>query len=55
MKQTILVATWERGPFAVTGDGRGQEIADLSVRGLAPDGHAGAPTNSFSPSTRKSD
>ena len=39
---TILVATWGDGLFAVTGDGRMQEIADLSVRGLAPDGRGGA-------------
>jgi len=39
---TILVATWGDGLFAVTGDGRRQEIADLSVRGLAPDGRGGA-------------
>ena len=38
---TILVATWGDGLFAVTGDGRRQEIADLSVRGLAPDGRGG--------------
>jgi hypothetical protein len=37
-KPTILVATWGDGLFAVTGNGRRQEIADLSVRGLAPDG-----------------
>jgi hypothetical protein len=36
------VATWGDGLFAVTGDGRRQEIADLSVRGLAPDGRGGA-------------
>ncbi len=41
-KLTILVATWEEGLFAVTGDGRAQEIANLPVRGLAPDGHGGA-------------
>jgi hypothetical protein len=41
-KPTILVATWGDGLFAVTGDGRRQEIADLSVRGLAPDGRGGA-------------
>jgi hypothetical protein len=41
-KPTILVATWGEGLFAVTGDGRRQEIADLSVRGLAPDGRGGA-------------
>ena len=41
-KPTILVATWGDGLFAVTGDGRSQEIADQSVRGLAPDGRGGA-------------
>ncbi len=41
-KPTILVATWGDGLFAVTGGGRRQEIADLSVRGLAPDGRGGA-------------
>ncbi len=41
-KPTILVATWGDGLFAVTGDGRRQEIAGLSVRGLAPDGRGGA-------------
>ena len=42
MKSTILVATWGDGLFAVTGDGRTQEIADQPVRGLAPDGRGGA-------------
>jgi hypothetical protein len=43
MKLTILVATWGDGLFAVSGDGRRrQEIADQSVRGLAPDGRGGA-------------
>ena len=41
-KPTILVATWGNGLFAVTGDERRQEIADLSIRGLAPDGRGGA-------------
>jgi hypothetical protein len=41
-KPTILVATWSDGLFAVTGDERRQEIADLSVRGLATDGRGGA-------------
>jgi hypothetical protein len=41
-KLTILVATWEHGLFAVTGDGRRQEIANLSIRGLASDGRRGA-------------
>ncbi len=40
-KPTILVATWGDGLFAVTGDGRRQEIADQPVRGLAPDGRGG--------------
>ncbi len=42
MKPTILVATWDDGLFAVTGDGRTQEIANQPVRGLAPDGRGGA-------------
>lgn len=41
-KPTILVATWRDGLFAVTSDGRPQEIANQSVRGLAPDGRGGA-------------
>src|SRR5882762_6877672 len=41
-KPTILVATWGDGVFAVTGDGRTQEIANQPVRGLAPDGRRGA-------------
>jgi hypothetical protein len=41
-KPTILVATWSDGLFAVTGDGRTQEIAKQPVRGLAPDGRGGA-------------
>lgn len=41
-KSTILVATWREGLFAVTDDGRRQEIAELSVRGLAPDRRGGA-------------
>jgi hypothetical protein len=41
-KPTILVATWGDGLFAVTGDGRTQEIADQPVRGVAPDGLGGA-------------
>jgi hypothetical protein len=41
-KPTILVATWGDGLFAVTGDGRAQEIANQPVRGLAPDGRGGA-------------
>lgn len=41
-KPTILVSTWGDGLFAVTGDGRTQEIANQPVRGLAPDGLGGA-------------
>lgn len=41
-KPTILVATWGEGLFAVTGDGRTQEIANQPVSGLAPDGRGGA-------------
>jgi hypothetical protein len=41
-KQTILVATWSDGLFAVTDDRRTQEIANQPVRGLAPDGRGGA-------------
>ena len=41
-KPTILVATWGDGLFAVTSDGRTQEIANQPVRGLAPDGRGGA-------------
>jgi len=41
-KPTILVATWRDGLFAITGDERPQEIANQSVRGLAPDGRGGA-------------
>jgi hypothetical protein len=39
---TILVATWGDGLFAVTGDGRTQEIASQPVGCLAPDGRGGA-------------
>lgn len=42
INRTILVATWEDGLFAVTGDGRTQEIAKQLVRGLAADGRGGA-------------
>jgi hypothetical protein len=38
----ILAATWGDGLFALTGDGRTQEIANQPVRGLAPDGRGGA-------------
>jgi hypothetical protein len=41
-KQTILVATWADGLFAVTGDERRQEIANQPVRGIATDGRGGA-------------
>ena len=41
-KPTTLVATWGDGLFAVTVDGRTQEIANQPVRGLAPDGRGGA-------------
>ena len=41
-RPTILVATWGDGLFAVTDDGRTQEIAGQPVRGLAQDGRGGA-------------
>ena len=41
-KPTILVATWGDGLFALTGDGRTQEIANRPVRGVAPYGLGGA-------------
>ncbi len=41
-KPAILVATWDDGLFAVTGDARTQEIANQPVRGIAPDGLGGA-------------
>ena len=41
-KPTTLVATWSDGLFAVTGDGRTQELANQPVRGLAQDGRGGA-------------
>ena len=41
-KPTILVATWGSGLFAVSGDGRTQELANEPVRGLAGDGCGGA-------------
>lgn len=40
-KATILVGTRD-GLFAITAQGRAQEIADQPVRGLAPDGCGGA-------------
>ena len=39
---TILVATWDDGLFAVSGDDRKQENANEPVRWLAPDGRGGA-------------
>ena len=39
---TILVATWDDGLFAITGDSRTQEIARQPVRWLAPDGRGAA-------------
>ena len=41
-KPTILVATWNDGLFAITGDESRREIASQPVRGLAPDGRGGA-------------
>lgn len=38
----VLVATWRDGLFVVSGGTPGQEFANHSVRGLAPDGHDGA-------------
>lgn len=42
MKSTVLVATWGDGLFAVTGDGRTQEIAKQAVRGPTTDGRGSA-------------
>lgn len=39
---TVLVATWRGGLFVVTGGAPGQELADHSVRAIAPDGRGGA-------------
>lgn len=39
---TVLVATWRAGLFVVSAGAPLQELADHSVRGLAPDGHGGA-------------
>jgi hypothetical protein len=40
---TVLVATWSNGLFVFSGGTRVQvELADHSVRALAPDGHGGA-------------
>ena len=38
----VLVATWGAGVFAVSSGARQQELANHSVRTLAPDGHGGA-------------
>ena len=38
---TILVATWSDGLIVVAGGTRGQELANHSVKWLAPDGHGG--------------
>jgi hypothetical protein len=40
--QTILVATWRDGLFAISGEGHSHEFAGLPVRGLAPDKRGGA-------------
>jgi hypothetical protein len=40
--QTVLLATWSDGLFAFSGDAQSHEIANVSVRGLAPDGRGGA-------------
>lgn len=39
---TVLVATWRDGLFVVSGGTCDQELANHSVRALAPDGHDGA-------------
>lgn len=39
---TILVATWNDGLFVFSGGSRNRELANRSVRTLAPDGHGGA-------------
>ncbi len=39
---TILVATWNDGLFVFSGGSRNQELANRSVRTLAPDGRGGA-------------
>ena len=39
---TVLVATWRDGLFVVADRTRHDELANHSVRGLAPDGHGGA-------------
>jgi hypothetical protein len=38
----VLLATWQAGLFAVSGGTPEQELANHSVRALAPDGHGGA-------------
>lgn len=38
----VLVATWDAGLFVVSGGTSQQELANHSVRALAPDGHGGA-------------
>jgi hypothetical protein len=38
----VLVATWGDGLFVVGGETPGEELAQQSVRALAPDGHGGA-------------
>jgi hypothetical protein len=40
--QTVLLATWNDGLFAFSGEGHSHEITNVSVRGLAPDGRGGA-------------
>jgi hypothetical protein len=40
-ESTILLATWSDGLFAITANGYREEISDLCVRGLAPDGRGG--------------
>ena len=39
---TLLVATWAAGLFALNRDQWGHELANQTVRGLAPDGRGGA-------------
>jgi hypothetical protein len=38
----VLVATWDAGVFVVSGGTPQQELANRSIRALAPDGHGGA-------------
>ena len=42
MTSPVLVATWGAGLFVVSGGTPDQELANHSVRALAPDGHGGA-------------